>query len=366
MERLTNILEKAGVAAGNLTVDEMTYLLSLEDKEDVDMLFSAAYGLKVRYIGKRVSLRGLIEGGNYCSKNCLYCGIRSSNRKLARYQLSVDEVERLAHICCDDGYGSMVLQSGELESEAHTRYIEEILERIRPLNLGITLSLGEQSYEVYKRWRELGAHRYLLRIETTNRDLYSLIHPSNHSFERRLDCLRDLRRLDYQVGTGVMCSLPNQTFDDLAKDIQFFYDMDVDMIGMGPYIEHPDTPLGQEFAGRLMPLEKRLDLALKMIAVTRIQLHNVNIASSTALQAIDEFGREKGLLAGANVLMPNVTDVRFRTGYQLYLGKPGLDENKDEFRNNLEKRIHDIGEELIIGERGDSPHYKGRRDSNAW
>lgn len=329
-------------------------MLALEDADEVADLYREAYRVKLEHIGAKVSVRGLIEAGNVCAKDCFYCGIRKSNAKVRRYQLSEDDIVRLAEQSKSFGYASVVIQSGEIESEAHTMSVERVLKRLAALDLGVTLSLGEQEPDVYKRWRDAGAARYLLRIETANEELYRKLHPANHSWRRRLECLRTLRKLDYQVGTGVMCALPGETVKDLADSIRFFRDEDVDMIGMGPYIPHPDAPLkGVE------PMTKaaRLAWGLKMIAATRLTLPQVNIAAATALQALADDGREQGILAGANVIMPNVTDVEYRANYQLYAGKPCLNENAGQCRSCLDRRLEAIGEKILYGERGDSLRY---------
>ena len=360
----TALLARAAAQPHALARDELAQLLSIEDEEGLQALFASAYELKVKCCGKRVAMRGLVEAGNVCAKDCLYCGIRKSNGNVSRYQLTADEIVRLAELDAKQGYASLVIQSGEIESEAHTRFIEDVLRRIAPLDLGVTLSLGEQTEEVYRRWKEAGAARYLLRIETSNPDLYATLHPSGHSWERRVECLRALRRCGYQVGTGVMCGLPGQTYDDLARDISFFAEMDVDMIGMGPFIPHPDTPLG---AAHQAPGARRqaLTLGLKMIAVTRLHLHDVNIAAATALQALAPDGRERGIRAGANVIMPNITDTKYRRSYQLYAGKPCLDENAGLCKGCLERRLAAIGETIDYGRRGDSLHYRRRTRGSA-
>jgi len=359
------LIEKAALKPYNLTHGEIVSLLSLED---TDELFSAAYQLKCRYIGKTVSMRGIIEMGNVCAKDCYYCGIRRGNSNVKRYQLSEDDVVRMARWSFEQDYGSLVLQSGELESERNTEYIERILKRIREFGgdaFGITLSLGEQTEEVYRRWREAGAHRYLLRIESSVPELYAKLHPADHSFECRAECLRVLKRLGYQTGSGVMIGLPGQTLDDLAHDIEFYHALDLDMIGMGPYIPHTETPLGKDIEFAPEYAKKQLALALKMIAVTRLYLHDVNIAATTALQALDERGREQGLLAGANVMMPNVTDTEYRRNYQLYENKPCLDENSAKCRNCLNWRVLAIGETINWGQRGDPPHYNAKNPRKA-
>ena len=357
---MTNLLDKAAAAPRALTHRELVEVL---DWPDADSLFAAAYAVKCREIGKFVSFRGLVEFGNVCEKDCYYCGIRKSNGKVRRYRMDADEIVREAEWALKAGYGSLVLQSGELTGEANVAFVEEVLKRIHALggdDFGVTISLGEQSEETYMRWREAGAHRYLLRIETSNPDLYAKLHPSDHSWERRRDCLRTLRRCGYQVGTGVMAGLPGQTTDDLAADIEFFASEDVDMIGMGPYIPHGDTPLGKGVEWTPELRKSRLELGLRMIAATRLYLHDVNIAAATALQALDPEGREKGLLAGANVIMPNVTETRYRADYQLYADKPCLNENSSLCRGCLERRIASIGETILWNQRGDSPRW-GKR-----
>ena len=357
---MTTLLEKAAAAPRALTRRELVELLAWPD---ADELFAAAYAVKCREIGKFVSFRGLVEFGNACEKDCFYCGIRKSNGKVRRYRMDADEIVREAEWALEAGYGSLVLQSGELSGEANTAFVEDVLRRIHALGgdgFGVTISLGEQSEDTYRRWREAGAHRYLLRIETANPRLYARLHPADHSWERRRDCLKALRRCGYQVGTGVMAGLPGQTSGDLAADIEFFASEDVDMIGMGPYIPHGDTPLGKGVEWTPELRKARLELGLRMVAATRLHLHDVNIAAATALQALDPEGREKGLLAGANVVMPNVTETRYRADYQLYAGKPCLEENSSLCRGCLERRIAAIGETILWNERGDSPHWRRR------
>jgi len=227
--------------------------------------------------------------------------------------------------------------------------------------LGVTLSVGEQEPEVYRRWFEAGAHRYLLRVESTNPSLYSRIHPadSRHSFSRRLECLKSLQDTGYQTGTGVMIGLPYQTMDDLAGDLLFMKEFDVDMCGMGPYIEHADTPLISH-AGELMPLKERFDLTLKMIAIIRIMMKDINIVAATALQAIDLVGREKAVKIGANILMPNITPGKYRDSYKLYDNKPCTDDSAEDCQSCLEARVSLADAEVIYGEWGDSKHYSER------
>lgn len=347
-----------------MTDAELKHLLELTDPEELEALFRSAYEVKLRYIGPNVSLRGLVEVSNICRKNCYYCGIRAGNSKLRRYRVGREEIIASALWAYEHHYGSVVLQSGEVASEEFTDFIESTVRGIMEGSrgeLGITLSCGEQDARVYERWRKAGAHRYLLRIEASDPALYRRLHPADHDFDVRRECLRRLRELDYQVGSGVMIGLPGQTVENLVHDLRFFQEFDLDMIGMGPYIPHEDTPLGAGIA--VMPEFKReqLEKGLRMIACARLLLRDVNIASTTALQALADDGRERGLLAGANVIMPNVTDTSYRRGYQLYAGKPSLDENSSQSCDNLTRRIRSIGETILWDQHGDSRHYFNRK-----
>ncbi len=330
-------------------------------------LFRLGAAARDHFSGPKVYLRGLIEYSNQCGKDCFYCGIRKSNRRVQRYQLSEDEVLTAARYALEENYASLVIQSGELESPAFTARITRLLKAIRAMSggkLGVTLSVGEQTREVYEEWFEAGAHRYLLRIESTNPELFRRIHPDNelHRFERRIAALHDLKAVGYQTGTGVMIGLPGQTMSDLARDILFFKEFDVDMLGMGPYLEHPETPL---FAERLqlLPLTDRFELALKMIAVCRLVLKDINIASATALQAIVPDGRERGIAVGANVIMPNLTPQRVRSDYFLYENKPLFEEGVASHLAELSRNLAKTGNAIGFGEWGDSRHFSKRHST---
>lgn len=356
-------------------MSEIDHILSKESfsREDIILLldagpadrvklFARSAEVKTQYVGDVVYFRGLIEFSNICGKNCLYCGIRRGNRNAQRYNLSDEEIIEAAKFAYVSNYASVVLQGGELEGEVFTNRIERLVKGIKEVSdgkLGITLSVGEQSLDVYKRWFDAGAHRYLLRIESSDKELYYKIHPNDktHNFERRLQALYDLRTAGYQLGTGVMIGLPFQTSDHLAGDLLFMKELDIDMCGMGPYIEHADTPLW-EFRDKLLPLEERFNLALKMIAILRIMMKNINIASATALQAIDPIGREKALKIGANIIMPNITPGAYRNDYKLYENKPCVDEEASDCKNCLEARIHLSGNKIGYNEWGDSLHFK--------
>ena len=348
----------------SLEKEDIISLLQSEG-EDRTLLFRKSAEIKDKYIGKKVWFRGLIEFSNICGKDCLYCGIRKGNRNLVRYNLSDDEILAAAEFAFKNNYGSIALQSGELENPFVTDRIGNLLYRIKELSrgkLGVTLSVGEQEPEVYKRWFEAGAHRYLLRVESTNIELYGKIHPDDgkHDFHRRLACLKSLQDIGYQTGTGVMIGLPFQTTEDLTGDLIYMRDFDIDMCGMGPYIEHADTPL-IEHADKLLPLTERFDLTLKMIAILRIMMKDINIVAATALQAIDPIGREKAIKIGANIIMPNITPGKYRDSYKLYENKPCTDDSAEDCQSCLEARVSLADAEVIYGEWGDSKHYEERR-----
>ncbi len=358
-------LSRATAHPRSLDAAALASLLALEDSSDAEkQLFAAARSVKDRTIGRKISIRALIEAGNICAKDCFYCGIRRSNGAARRYTLGADEIALLAARAKAAGFASIVIQSGEIESPAHTAFIADVLDKIQPLDMGVTLSLGEQSPETYALWRSKGASRYLLRIESSNPALYARLHPADHSWQRRRDCLRALSRLGYQVGTGVMCGLPGQTPLDLARDIEFFAEIDADMIGMGPWIPHPDAPLQPPTPWDDAARKKALHLGLRMIAATRLYLHDVNIAATTALEALAPDGRELGILAGANVLMPNVTGEEYSRSYSLYEGKPiAAAEPAADALAALERRLAALGEKILLHKRGDSPHYAAKHPS---
>lgn len=275
----------AAVAGETLDPARLAFLLELKEPGDLEALYRAAYQVKLRYIDSKVRLRGLIEVSNVCGKNCFYCGIRGGNRKVARFTMSLEEIVAAARHAAEFRYGSVVLQAGERSDPGWVDFIENAVREIKKLDggrLGITLSLGEQSEETFRRWFDAGAHRYLLRIESSDPALYAKLHPADHSYAARVESLHLLRKTGYQVGTGVMVGLPGQTTANLVHDLEFFKSLDVDMIGMGPYIVHHDTPLGRQFPDAGSDAGRQLELGLKMIAVTRLHLRNVNIASTTA------------------------------------------------------------------------------------
>jgi biotin synthase len=346
-----------------LNHDETAALLELTDPAEVARLHQKAYQVKLAHVGSYVYFRGLVEFSNRCVKNCYYCGIRKGNRRVRRYQMSETEIVEAARWAYAQRYGSIVLQAGERADPHFVMQVTWLLEQIRAVThgeLGITLSLGEQTPEVYQQWFKAGAHRYLLRIETTNPRLYQQLHPHDHDFETRRACLRTLREIGYQVGTGVMIGLPGQTMMDLVDDLFFFKTHDIDMLGMGPYIVHPETPLASTVPADPERNAQHFALSLNMIAVARLLMPDINIAATTALQALNPIGREMGLLAGANIIMPNITATQYRADYQLYANKPCLDENAELCQNCLERRIGALNESIGYGAWGDAPHF-GKR-----
>ncbi len=347
---------------------DLLRLLSLTDPEQIEALRQAAYDLTTAEVGDTVHYRGLVEVSNICALDCHYCGIRKGNREVERYCLSKEEVVEAALWSGQAGFGSCVLQSGERRDAKYIAFIEECVAEIKarsvspalPQGLGITLSLGEQSLQTYRRWKAAGAHRYLLRIESANSELFARIHPGSQRFESRTRALDDLKEAGYQVGTGVMIGLPGQTLADLAADIRFFASRDIDMIGMGPYIVASGSAM---FDAGMMESEPLLQLALKMIAVTRLALRDVNIASTTALEALAKNGRERGIAFGANVAMPNLTPQEMRKNYQLYQGKPGIDQVPAQSREGLERSVLACGRRVGWNSWGDPRHFGKRTGS---
>ena len=339
------------------STEELIRFLDEKDSIKIEELLTTAYNIKVKNIGSKVYLRGLIELSNICSKNCLYCGLRHANSNVVRYELSQEQVLDAAMFAWKANYGSLVLQAGERRGSSYTKQITRLVRKIKALSngeLGITLSLGEQSKEVFQEWFDAGAHRYLLRIESSNPDLYSKIHPqdAHHSWERRVKALLDLKEVGYQTGTGVMIGLPYQSSLDLAKDLLFMKEIGIHMVGMGPYLTHSETPLS-----KIVHKNQGLELTLKMVALLRILMPKINIAATTAMQVIDPEGREKAVLSGANVIMPNMTISQVRKDYQIYENKPGIEDDAAISKSKLEENLKNRGIEIGWSEWGDSKAF---------
>ena len=339
-------------------------IISTQCPDEIEIIRQAAEQTLLKHCGDTVRLRGLIEFSNCCLSDCYYCGIRRSNHAPKRYTLSLDEIVETALWCRDQGYGSVVLQSGERRDTRFTRFIADTVRAIKdvtrsdvlPNGVGITLCVGEQSTETYKEWFDAGAHRYLLRMETSSPRLFASLHPESQCYESRVACLKTLKTIGYRVGTGVMIGLPGQTLDDLVDDVLFFREISADMIGMGPYIPHTEAIVPD--SKPITDAATRLQLALRMIAATRLLLPDINIAATTALQTLAPDGHEQGLRFGANVLMPQATPLRVRRQYTLYDGKPCLDDSAGQCASDLEGRINFLGRRVLRNEWGDSAEHQ--------
>lgn len=328
---MLDIIKKAE-ETHSLNKDELVLLLK-EDKFDKE-IFEAADRVRKKYVGDEVHLRGLIEFSNICKQNCLYCGLRRDNKNVERYRLSEEQIINFAKNARNLGYRTVVLQSGE-DDYFNVDRMTRILRAIKELDLAITLSIGEKSYEEYKAYKEAGADRYLLRIETTDKGLYEKLDP-NMSHENRKRCLMDLKKLGYEVGTGCLVGLPGQTLESLADDILFFKEIDADMIGVGPFIPNPDTPLKDEKGGTF-------ELSLKVMALTRLLLPDINIPATTAMETLNKNGRLIALQSGANVVMPNVTEGEYRKLYALYPGKICINDTPAHCFGCISGKINSIG-----------------------
>lgn len=355
-----------------LSDEDIVYLLGLRDPEDCALLQQAAFEMTTAKMGNHVYYRGLIEVSNICTASCRYCGIRRENHAVKRYTMTREEIVREALEAAAMGYGSICLQAGERRDPKFVDWIESILQEIHsrsvsdtlPEGLGITLSLGEQTLETYRRWAAAAGTkslRYLARFETSNPELFRLLHPADGHHEKilehRFQIMRNLREAGFQVGTGVMIGIPRQTLTDLCRDIRTFEALNVDMIGMGPYLLSEGGDLGEY---GMMEKQALIQLSLNMIAVTRLVLKDVNIAAATALQAIREDGREQGILYGANVMMPNLTPTQYREGYQLYKNKPGLKDTPAAAARVFEKSIVKVGREVGWNLTGSSVRWQSR------
>ncbi|MEN3186054.1 MAG: [FeFe] hydrogenase H-cluster radical SAM maturase HydE [Atribacterota bacterium] len=324
----------------NLEIPEITHLLACDDQKVIEHLFSLADQKRQHYVGNEVHLRGLIEFSNICRKNCLYCGLRRDNRRLQRYHMGEEDIyelgKRIAHL----GIKTVVLQSGE-DPFYDAKTIARLVKRLKKLNVAITLSIGERKKEEYALWREAGADRYLLKQETFDRELFRKLHPDD-DYDARLECQYILKELDYQVGSGNMVGLPGQNEESLANDIKHFQLWDFDMIGIGPFIPHPDTPLGTF----RMKTEKKYLLTLKTLALTRILTKTALIPATTALGTLVPGGREKALQCGANVLMPNCTPSIYRTQYTIYPGKICVTEEWGLCLSCMKQKIENLGRRI--------------------
>jgi biotin synthase len=320
--------------------DALAALIACGDT-DAPSLYAAADQVRVATVGNEVHLRGLLEFSNTCRRNCDYCGLRRDNARVERYRLTPEEIIATACEAEKLGFPSLVMQSGEDLWFTGPRLAEIIRAIKEKTALAITLSVGERDESDYRLWREAGADRYLLRIETTDPELFRRIHPDD-DLEGRKACLLTLKRLGYQLGSGVMVGLPGQTPAALARDVLWLRDLGAEMIGVGPFIPHPETPLADAAGGTF-------DQALRLVAVLRLVFPYAHIPATTAMASLDPLGREKALQAGANVVMPAVTPTDRRALYALYPGKICLDDNARKCRGCIEARIRGIGRTVAIG-----------------
>lgn len=316
----------------NLTKEKIVQLL--KDEQNQADLFAQADRIRKEYVGDDVHLRGLIEFSNICRNNCLYCGIRKSNAQVCRYRLQPEEIIKTAQNAANIGFKTIVMQSGE-DLFFDTPKMCHIIEEIKKLDVAVTLSIGERSYEEYKAFREAGADRYLMRIETTDKDLYHKLDP-NMSWDHRHECLMMIKELGYELGSGIMVGLPEQSVESIADDLIYLKNIGVDMAGIGPFIPHPQTPLAEEKGGSL-------NLALRTMAVMRLMLPDINIPATTAMESLHPQGRIMALQSGANVVMPNVTDTEYRKLYELYPGKICQNDTPAHCRSCIALKILSIG-----------------------
>lgn len=328
MEKLIN----KAVKTSRLSHSEIVEILKNETCNDY--LFKAADYVRKNRVGDAVHLRALIEFTNICGQNCLYCGIRRENSLVERYAMTPEDIFETAKRAASLGFKTVVLQSGETQTYS-IETLCDIIRKIKSLDIAVTLSIGEKDEAEYRALKEAGADRYLLRIETTSYKLYREMHPEM-SLSRRMACIKFLKSIGFETGTGDLIGLPNQTDEHIAEDLLFFQEVDADMVGLGPFIPNPQTPLKDEVGGTF-------EKALKVMALARLLLPSANIPATTAMETLNPNGRIIALQSGANVVMPNVNDTSYRSKYQLYPGKICLDDGVEKCRKCVEAKIRSIG-----------------------
>jgi len=332
---LSKLLNKLKYKRDSVTLEELIFLLSTNkfDKK----IFEIADEVREKYVGNEVHIRAIIEFSNFCKMDCLYCGLRRQNKNIKRYRMSPEEILKRVRLIAEKNIKTVVLQSGE-DPYYNTEIIENLIIEIKKMNLAVTLSIGERNFEEYKIWKNAGADRYLMRHETADPNLYKKLHPSD-TFENRKSHLLKLKELGYEIGGGCMVGLPGQGPYELAKDLIFLREIDSDMIGIGPFIPNPETPLRKEKGGNL-------NTTLKMIALSRILIPTANIPATTAMGSIHPFGRQIALKCGANVIMPNLTPNPYRPNYTLYPNKICLFERDTACINCVKGMITNLGREI--------------------
>ena len=339
-----------------LTKEQITQWLREADEQKLETLWQEANAVRKEQVGDAVHLRGLIEVSNYCVRHCAYCGLAADNAQLERYRMRAEEIYACAQKAVEFGYGTVVMQAGE-DYGIGSEWLADIIEHIKKTTpLAVTLSMGERPFDDLQLWRQAGADRYLLRFETSDTRLYNQIHPPRPGqTTNRFDILQQLRELGYEVGSGVMIGIPGQSFDTLADDILFLGEFDMDMVGVGPYIANPATPLGRGDIPIEIDPDKQVPnselMTYKVVSLIRLVCPQANIPSTTALATINrDSGRELGLSRGANVVMPNITPAEYRNKYEIYPGKACLNETAEVCRGCLRGRIASIGRHI-----GDGP-----------
>ena len=340
---------------------QMIQHLKETDPKEIRRLMDTADRVRREFVGDAVHLRGLVEFSNVCRRACHYCGIRSTNHSVNRYRMTADEIVKCVETASELGLGTVVLQSGE-DPNLDIDRLAALIRRIKSeYNPAVTLSIGERTYQELKQLKTAGADRYLLRFETTNNTLYHRYHPPWRSGSAdRFTILKWLDELGYETGSGVMIGLPGQTYDDLCNDLEMFQKLNLDMIGIGPFIPHPDTPLT---ATNNVTVDSNLvpntpEMTLKALALTRIVCRDINIPSTTALETLKRrSGFESGLSSGANVVMPNVTPLKYRKLYSIYPTKACITEDARELVHRLKENLAVMGRQLGTGP-GDSRHFQ--------
>lgn len=345
MQRETEIIEKLETEQ-KIDLESLRILLTTRETEVIAKLAARARNAAQRTYGNKVYIRGLIEFTNYCKNDCLYCGIRRSNRCAERYRLSEEQILSCCAVGYELGFRTFVLQGGEdaYFTDARICAIVSEIKKNYP-DCAVTLSIGEKERTSYQAYFEAGADRYLLRHETANEEHYKKLHPAEMSLANRKQCLRDLKEIGYQTGCGFMVGSPGQTVETLYEDLTFIRDLQPEMVGIGPFIPQKDTPFGNEEAGTM-------ELTLRLLSIIRLLHPKVLLPATTALGTIHPQGREKGILAGANVVMPNLSPVNVREKYKLYDNKICTGDEAAECRFCMQKRMESIGYEVVT-DRGD-------------
>jgi biotin synthase len=341
-----------------MTKNEIVRWLLEDDENKLKELWKMADDIRLENVGDKVHLRGLIEFSNYCVRRCGYCGLTSDNNDVNRYRMTADEIVACAHEADLYDYGTVVMQSGE-DYGIKRDWLADVVRRIKSETpLAVTLSVGERSFEDLLNWRKAGADRYLLRFESSDEQLYNYIHPSlPNKKSNRFEILKQLRDLGYEVGSGVMLGIPGQTYNSLANDLLLFQELDLDMIGVGPYIPHPDTQLGKNGIPWHIESNEQVPntelMTYKAVALARILRPDANIPSTTALATLNtNEGRELGLSRGANIVMPNMTPPKYRTLYEIYPAKACINETAKQCHLCMKGRIYSIGRDVGDGQGG--------------